>query len=98
MGGLTALSFTGEIVVYSRILHFVDMARSLCYNAIVERKGNVMTDKYNTDFLRECLSSWVDTFNDCACCPLFWSCDQEGGIDCYDCTDKILEKAKEAAL
>lgn len=57
-----------------------------------------MTDKYNTDFLRECLSSWVDTFNDCACCPLFWSCDQEGGIDCYDCADKILEKAKGAAL
>ena len=57
-----------------------------------------MTDKYNTDFLRECLSSWVDTFNDCACCPLFWSCNQEGGIDCYDCTDKILEKAKESAL
>ena len=57
-----------------------------------------MNLKVNETRLRHLVEEYTEGFNDCACCPLFWSCDQEGGIDCYDCTDKILEKAKEAAL
>lgn len=42
----------------------------------------------NTERLTECLENWVETFNDCACCPLYPHCD-ERDIDCVECADKI---------
>lgn len=54
-----------------------------------------MYEKVNTDRLFDYLESWVDTFNDCACCPLSNECDREDGIDSMACADKLLDKLKE---
>ena len=49
-----------------------------------------MNIEVNTERLTECLESWVETFNDCACCPLYSQCD-ERSIDCIDCAEKIKD-------
>ena len=54
---------------------------------------NAMYEKVNTDSLFDYLQSWVETFNDCACCPLFFRC--EDGIDSTSCAAKLLDKLKE---
>lgn len=54
-----------------------------------------MYEKVNTDCLFDYLESWVDTFNDCACCPLSNECDREDGIDSMVCADKLLDNLKE---
>lgn len=54
-----------------------------------------MYEKVNTDRLFDYLESWVDTFNDCACCPLSNECDREDGIDSMACADKLLDNLKE---
>lgn len=54
-----------------------------------------MYEKVNTDRLHEYLESWVETFNDCACCPLSNQCDSEDGIDILQCADDLLERLKE---
>ena len=41
----------------------------------------MMYEEVNTYMLEDWLQMWVDTFNDCACCPLSDRCDREGGID-----------------
>ena len=56
---------------------------------------NAMYEKINTDSLFDYLQSWVETFNDCACCPLFFQCKREDGIDSISCADKLLDKLKE---
>ncbi len=45
----------------------------------------------NAERLIECLESWVETFNDCACCPMYSECldDDIQGIDIIDCAEKI---------
>ena len=54
-----------------------------------------MYEEVNTDRLFDYLQSWVETFNDCACCPLFNECDREHGIDSIDCAGKLLDGLKE---
>lgn len=54
-----------------------------------------MYEKVNTDRLFDYLESWVDAFNDCACCPLSDECDREDGIDSMACADKLLDNMKE---
>ena len=54
-----------------------------------------MYEIVNTDRLFDYLQSWVETFNDCACCPLSNECNREYGIDSIDCVDKLLDKLKE---
>lgn len=56
---------------------------------------NTMYEKINTNSLFDYLQSWVETFNDCACCPLFYQCEREDGIDSTSCADKLLDKLKE---
>ena len=56
---------------------------------------NTMYEKVNTDRLFDYLQSWVETFNDCACCPLYDRCEREDGIDSMSCADKLLDKLKE---
>ena len=54
-----------------------------------------MYELVTTDRLFDYLQSWVETFNDCACCPLSNECNREHGIDSIDCVDKLLDKLKE---
>ena len=54
-----------------------------------------MYEKVNTNSLLDYLQSRVETFNDCACCPLFYQCESEDGIDSTSCADKLLDKLKE---
>ena len=56
---------------------------------------NAMYEKINTNRLLDYLQSWVETFNDCACCPLSYQCESEDGIDSISCADKLLDKLKE---
>ena len=56
---------------------------------------NAMYEKINTNSLLDYLQSWVETFNDCACCPLSFQCECEDGIDSISCADKLLDKLKE---
>lgn len=43
--------------------------------------------------LREFLASWVETFNDCACCPCE-VCPLVFGVDPHECADRILDLIK----
>ena len=48
--------------------------------------------------LKYCIENWVETFDDCACCPLTFQCQDDEdirGIDCIDCGEKILNWLKE---
>lgn len=45
------------------------------------------------DPLREFLTSWVETFNDCACCPCE-NCPLVFGDSYYECADHILDLLK----
>lgn len=53
----------------------------------------------NTDEkLKYCIEQWVETFDDCACCPLMFECrDDEDiqSIDCIECGEKIIDWLKE---
>lgn len=41
----------------------------------------------NKDKLNYCISAWTETFNDCACCPLYPNnCDKING----DCVKDII--------
>ena len=54
-----------------------------------------MYEKVNVGRLLDYLELWVDTFNDCACCPLFGECDREDGINSMACADKLLDSLEE---
>lgn len=54
-----------------------------------------MYEKINTDCLHDYLESWVETFNDCACCPLSNQCGSKDGIDSFVCADRLLDKLRE---
>ena len=46
----------------------------------------------NEDNLAYLLEMLVDSFNDCACCPLTFRCREEdwnGGIDSVECAKKL---------
>lgn len=48
--------------------------------------------------LKYCIESWVETFDDCACCPLMFKCQEDEdirGIDCIECGEKIIDWLKE---
>ena len=48
--------------------------------------------------LKYCIESWVETFDDCACCPLMSKCQEDEdirGIDCIECGEKIIDWLKE---
>lgn len=56
---------------------------------------NAMYEEVNTNRLLDYLQSWVETFNDCACCPLSDRCESEDGIDSISCAYELLDKLKE---
>lgn len=56
---------------------------------------NTMYEKVNVGRLLDYLESWVDTFNDCACCPLYGECDREDEINSMACADKLLDSLEE---
>ena len=48
--------------------------------------------------LKYCIEQWVETFDDCACCPLMFKCQEDEdirGIDCIECSEKIIDWLKE---
>ena len=47
----------------------------------------------NENRLNTILQDFVETFNDCACCPLSNECDRRSIS--YECADDLLEKLKE---
>ena len=56
-----------------------------------------MNIEVNTEHLTECIKSWVETFDDCACCPLMFECQEDEdirGIDCIECSEKIIDWLK----
>ena len=56
-----------------------------------------MNIEVNTEHLTECIESWVETFDDCACCPLMFDCQEDEdirGIDCIECSGKIIDWLK----
>lgn len=56
-----------------------------------------MNIEVNTEHLTECIESWVETFDDCACCPLMFDCQEDEGIrgiDCIECSEKIIDWLK----
>lgn len=56
-----------------------------------------MNIEVNTERLTECLESLVETFDDCACCPLMFDCQEDEdirGIDCIECSEKIIDWLK----
>ena len=47
--------------------------------------------KVSEQKLFEYLTQWVETFNDCACCPCCYeTCDGMGDDDIFDCATKII--------
>lgn len=56
-----------------------------------------MNIEVNTEHLTECIESWVETFDDCACCPLMFDCQEDEdirGIDYIECSEKIIDWLK----
>ena len=56
-----------------------------------------MNIEVNTEHLTECIESWVETFDDCACCPLMFECQEDEdirGIDCIEFSEKIIDWLK----
>ena len=56
-----------------------------------------MNIEVNAKRLTECLESLVETFDDCACCPLMFECQEDEdirGIDCIECSEKIIDWLK----
>lgn len=49
------------------------------------------------DPLREFLENWVETFNDCACCPCE-NCPLVFGVSYYECADRILDLLKKGEV
>ena len=46
----------------------------------------------NENRLDTILQDFVETFNDCACCPLTFDCERDAArIDCYECAE-LLKK------
>lgn len=46
----------------------------------------------NENRLDTVLQSFVESFNDCACCPLTFDCEKDNeGMDCYECAE-LLKK------
>lgn len=43
----------------------------------------------NRNALREIIENMVDSFNDCACCPLSYDCKHEGDMS-LQCVNDIL--------
>jgi hypothetical protein len=68
----------------------IDITASLCYNNIIKRRFDNM--QVNENRLDTILQSFVESFNDCACCPLTFDCERDNkGVDCYDCAE-LLKK------
>ena len=56
-----------------------------------------MNIEVNSEHLIECIESWVETFDDCACCPLMFDCQEDEdirGVDCIECSEKIIDWLK----
>lgn len=58
-----------------------------CPNVVVKKIPQV---EVSLDPLREFLTSWVETFNDCACCPC-QNCPLVFGVDYEECADHIID-------
>ena len=49
----------------------------------------------NENRLDTILQDFVETFNDCACCPLTFDCERDNaGIDCYECAEQLKKWLK----
>lgn len=49
----------------------------------------------NENRLNTILQDFVETFNDCACCPLTFDCGRNNaGIDCYECAEQLKKWLK----
>lgn len=51
----------------------------------------------NENRLDTILQDFVETFDDCACCPMYFKCqDDENirGIDCIECAERLKEWLK----
>lgn len=48
----------------------------------------------NENRLDTILQSFVESFNDCACCPLTFDCERDNeGVDCYECAELLKKMA-----
>lgn len=71
----------------------LDKTSPLCYNKIIKREVDGM--QVNENRLDTILQDFVETFNDCACCPLTFDCERDNaGIDCYECAEQLKEWLK----
>ena len=61
-----------------------------CPNVVVKEIPQVQVAE---DPLRDFLANWVETFNDCACCPCE-ICPLVFGVDSHECADRILDLIK----
>lgn len=50
-------------------------------------------EEIDTYTLEEWLQSWVETFNDCACCPLSNDCERRSIT--LECAEDLLGRLKE---
>ena len=56
-----------------------------------------MNIEVKSEHLIECIESWIETFDDCACCPLMFDCQEDEdirGVDCIECSEKIIDWLK----
>lgn len=68
----------------------LDKTSPLCYNKTIKKEVDGM--QVNENRLDTILQDLVETFNDCACCPLTFDCERDNaGIDCYECAE-LLKK------
>lgn len=63
--------------------------------AIIKLSRGVDGMQVNEHRLDTILQDFVETFNDCACCPLTFDCERDNaGIDCYECAEQLKKWLK----
>lgn len=62
---------------------------------IIKLSRGVDDMQVNENRLNTILQDFVETFNDCACCPLTFDCGRDNvGIDCYECAEQLKKWLK----
>lgn len=62
---------------------------------IIKLSRGVDDMQVNENRLNTILQDFVETFNDCACCPLTFDCERDNaGIDCYECAEQLKKWLK----
>lgn len=49
----------------------------------------------NETILKDMLNAWLETMNDCVCCPCYFNCDQVDSKDDVDCTEQLINLLKQ---